>query len=73
MADSLLVFAPHEQKHRAKRAFGILKRAGTMTPTGTNVKAVKIAMKPTLRLVQRLGLPRLERQRALLSAMTVEG
>ena len=47
MADSLLlVFVPHEQTHRPNRACSILHEAGIMTPNGTKVQAVKIAMKP---------------------------
>ena len=41
MADSILVFVSHEQRHRA---FGILDQAGIVSPDGTIVRAVENAI-----------------------------
>ena len=42
MADSLLVFVPHEHTHRAS---SILKQIGILSPDGTKARAVKNVMK----------------------------
>ena len=42
LADSLLVFMPHEQMHRAS---SILGQTGTLSPDGTKGRAVKNVMK----------------------------
>ena len=42
MADSLLVFVPHEQTHRA---CSILKQIGMLSPDGTKARAVENIMK----------------------------
>ena len=42
MADSLLVFVPHEQAHGA---CSILKEVGILSPDGIKARAVKIVMK----------------------------
>ena len=42
MADSLLIFVPHEQTHRAS---SILKQIGILSPDGSKARAVENVMK----------------------------
>ena len=59
MADSLLVFVPHDDHVRHEQAHqrcSVLKEVGNLSPDGTRARAVKFVMKFIRRVANSLGL-----------------